>query len=100
MHSITKYKNRGGVGGGGGWEWATTLSIYLIKKLCRAKREKWKYGTGKLDTWFCLSIFNMFSLRRTFQSMLLHLLLLKRARCIRIEARVFTSQKFNASYHS
>ena len=54
----------------------------------------WEDGTGKLETRFRLLIFNIFSLRRTFQSIGLHLALsceLKRTRCVRIEARVSAS---------
>ena len=41
--------------------------------------------TGKLETWFSLSIFNTCSLHRTFQSIVSLLMLLKLACCIRIE---------------
>ena len=53
----------------------------------------WEDGIGKLETHLnCLLIYNIFSLRRTFQRIvriLCYLVLLKCARCIRIEACFF-----------
>ena len=58
--------------------------VYLLKKRCRVNRKNhkpcdamgfWDDGTGKLETWFGLLIFKTFSLRRTFQSIVLRLVL-------------------------
>ena len=53
----------------------------------------WENGIGKLETQFRLLILNMFSLRRMSHSIASHLMLLKCARCIRIEGIYFGKQK-------
>ena len=60
----------------------------------------WEDGADTLETRFRLLIFNIFSLRRTFQSIVSHRVLLKLARCIGIKTRFCASQKSNGSYPS
>ena len=60
------------------------IEVCLNEKLYRVKRENhercdtigfWEDGTGKHETRFRLLIFNRFSLRRTFQSIVSHLII-------------------------